>query len=266
MWRVTDPDSEIFLFGTFHVLPPNIEWTSAAFDAAMKGSETTIIEADTSSPLAADAIRNAVGKFGLNPPGVTLTETLGEERAKKFTALATELGAPMSALEPMRPWLALISLTQVVFQQSGFDPTEGVEAAVLEQAALEGDSIDYFETAAEQIELLASLDGDDMLANFDTTIDQFADFDAITARLLEAWRLGDIEGIEEDIINPLRETSPGAYELLFAQRNTSWTNRIEEIMAGKGDYFIAVGAGHLVGDDSVVNMLRTKGYAIERVQ
>ena len=232
----------------------------------MKASETTITEADTTSPEAADAIRTAVGQYGLNPPDVTLTSLLGEKRAEKFTALAEELGAPMAALEPMRPWLALISLTQIVFQKAGFDPTEGVEAAVLEQAALEGDKLAYFETAASQIEALASLDGDDMLANFDTTIDQFAEFDQITARLLEAWRTGDIEGIEEDILAPLREASPGAYEVLFTKRNAAWTAEIEKLMAGEGDYFIAVGAGHLVGAESVVNMLRAKGFAIERVQ
>jgi len=266
MWRVADKDSDIYLFGTFHVLPPNIEWTSAAYEAAMKASETTITEADTTSAEATDAIRSAVGQYGLNPPDVTLTSLLGENRAAKFTALADELGAPMAALEPMRPWLALISLTQIVFQKSGFDPTEGVEAAVLEQAAREGDKLAYLETAASQIKALASLDGDDMLANFDTTIDQFSEFDQITARLLDAWRTGDIEGIEEDILVPLREASPGAYDALFTKRNTAWTALIEEIIAGEGDYFIAVGAGHLVGDESVINMLRAKGLAVERVQ
>ena len=69
-----------------------------------------------------------------------------------------------------------------------------------------------------------------------------------------------------DSINPLRDASPQTYALLFTQRNKGWTEKVEVLMAGEGDYFIAVGAGHLVGDDSVVNMLRAKGYAIERVQ
>ncbi len=266
MWRLADPDTEVTLFGTFHILPAGVEWSSAKYDAAMAAAETTIIETDATSPEAQAAIQDAVGKFGLNPPGVTLSETLGPDRAAQLTARAEELGVPMAALEPMRPWLALISLTQVVFQRAGFDPAEGVEAAVLARAAEEGDAIAYLETAVYQIEALASLDGEDMFANFDTTIDQFAEFDELTARLLEAWRTGDVEGIERDILAPLREVSPGAYGTLFTRRNENWAQEIEALMAGEGDYFIAVGAGHLVGPDSVVAMLRDRGYAVERVQ
>ncbi len=266
MWRLEDDDSEITLFGTFHVLPPNIEWTSSTYDAAMKSAETTIIETDTQSPEAVAEIQAAVAKFGLNPPGVTLSETLGPDRAQQLSALAEELGVPGSALEPMRPWLALVSLTQVVFQRNGFDPAQGVEASVLAQAAEEGDAVDYLETASFQIEALASLDGDEMFANFDTTIDQFAEFDTMTARLLEAWRTGDVEGIERDILAPIREASPGAYATLFTNRNVNWTRKIDSLMAGDGDYFIAVGAGHLVGPDSVVEMLKKEGYAVTRIQ
>ncbi len=266
MWRLADPDSEITLFGTFHILPADVEWTSAKFDAAMAASETTIVETDATSPQAQVEIQEAVAELGLNPPGVTLSQTLGPDRAAALTALAEELGVPLAALEPMRPWLALISLTQVVFQKAGYDPAQGVEAAVLARAAEEGDAVAYLETAAYQIEALASLDGEEMYANFDTTIDQFAEFDALTARLLKAWRTGDVEGIERDILAPLREVSPGAYETLFTRRNRSWTGEIEALMAGEGDYFIAVGAGHLVGPDSVVAMLRDRGYAVERVQ
>ena len=131
---------------------------------------------------------------------------------------------------------------------------------------IEGDEIAYLEDAASQIKTLASLDGDDLFANFDTTIDQFAEFDAITERLLEAWRTGDIEGIERDILAPLREASPGAYDILFTNRNRSWTNNIVSMLSDNKDYFIAVGAGHLVGEDSVVDLLSNQGLVVERVQ
>lgn len=266
MWRLADSDSEIFLFGTFHVLPPNVEWTSTSYNDAMVSSENTIVEADISSPEAIAAIQSAVAQHGLNPPGVTLTSVLGAERAAELETFATELGVPFAALEPMRPWLALISLTQVIFQQSGFDPSQGVETAVLAQATAEGDQVSYLETATSQIEVLASLDGEDMLANFDTTFEQFEEFDDITQRLLDAWRTGDVEGLENDILKPLREISPGAYDKLFTKRNITWTGQIEELLAGEGDYFIAVGAGHLVGEDSVVDMLRKNGVTVDRVQ
>ena len=135
LWRVSDADSDVYLFGTFHVLPPNVVWRSSALESAMTDAEITIVEADTQSTEALDAIRTAVVQYGLNPEGVTLTSIVGADRAARLAMIADEVGAPMAALEPMRPWLALISLTQAVFQRSGFDPSEGVEMHILEQAA-----------------------------------------------------------------------------------------------------------------------------------
>lgn len=123
-----------------------------------------------------------------------------------------------------------------------------------------------WKTAVLQIKALASLDGDEMFANFDTTIDQFSDFEAYIARLLNAWRTGDLEVIGKHILASLRDTSPSAFSVLITKRNAKWSDHIDNLMAGAGDYFIAVGAGHLVGEDSVVDMLRAKGHEVKRVQ
>ena len=95
---------------------------------------------------------------------------MAKKRAKRIRALAEQYNVPMAALEPMRPWLATLTLTQRAFHTVGFDASAGVEAAVLSQAAAEGDAIAHLETAAFQIEALASLDGADMIGNFDASI------------------------------------------------------------------------------------------------
>ena len=79
MWRVSDTDTTIFLFGAFHLLPPELTWRTKAYDEAMARSATTITEADTSSAAAIDTIRTAVQTHGLNPAGVTLSETVGKK-------------------------------------------------------------------------------------------------------------------------------------------------------------------------------------------
>ena len=266
MWRIDDEDSTIYLFGTFHLLPPGLEWRTAAFDAAMRETQKTITETDTTSPQAVEEIQTAVQRLGFNPPDVTLSSILGDDRAKRFAQLAEDLGVPMEALEPMRPWLAQLSLTQVVFQRAGLDPRQGVEAAVLAQAAAERDVVEYLETATFQIETLASLDGEDLYANFDATVEQFEEFDALTQRLLDAWRTGDIEGIERDILAALREQSPSAFDKIFAARNRIWAEIIDQELDGADNTFIAVGAGHLAGEDSVLDYLRQRGHAATRVQ
>lgn len=266
LWRVQDADSDLYLFGTFHLLPAGVEWGSATYDEAMKRASTTITEADTTSPEALAEVERAVIELGLNPPGVTLTETLGPERAAQLRALTEEVGAQMAALEPMRPWLAMITVAHIAYMQAGFDGSLGVEATLLEQAAAEGDALSYLETAREQVEMLASLGDEEMFADFDTTMEQFANFEAFSSEFVEAWRTGDLEALERIALDTLRDSSRNLYEVLIVNRNASWTRQIEELLAGEGTYFIAVGVGHLVGDESVVDMLRRNGFEVTRVQ
>lgn len=266
LWRVSDSDTTLYLFGALHLLPPALEWRSTAYDQAMARATITITEADTKSASAIEAITTAVQRYGLNPPGVTLSETIGDKRTKKLRAVAEQLSVPMAALEPMRPWLATLTLTQRAFQNLGFDESAGVEAAVLSQAAMEGDAIAHLETAAFQIETLASLTGEDILADFDSSLDQLKDFQQITERMVIAWRTGDEKALEKDILTPLRKASPAAYAIIFDQRNANWVTQIDGLMDGDGDYFMAVGAGHLIGENGVVDLLKKRGYRIERVQ
>ncbi|MEM8772813.1 MAG: TraB/GumN family protein [Pseudomonadota bacterium] len=266
MWKMTDEDSTVYLFGTFHILPPNVEWQTDAYAAAMAEAETTITEADTNSPEAQAALAQAVQQYGLNPPGTTLSSILGEERAAEFAKAADNLGVPMQVFEAQRPWLASLTLSVLALQKAGFDPNAGVEPLLLAQANAEGDKIDHFETGVEQIEILASLDEDEMLANFDASLDQFVEFETLMGNMLDAWRTGDVKGLEEDINGQLRDEAPDAFQKLLVDRNENWVVEIKNIMAGQGDYFIAVGAGHLVGEDSVIDMLNEEGFKVKRVQ
>lgn len=266
MWRLSDSDSEITLFGTFHVLPAELQWQTPAFDTAMAGSATTITEADISSPEAQAAMGALVQQYGLNPQGVTLSSLIGAERFAELSAVATGLGIPPQALEAQRPWLAMISLTAVAMQKEGFAQATGAEAVIEARADAEGDAIGHLETAEYQISQFASIPDDDILGNFDQTLEQIADLPTYLGQMLEAWSTGDVDALDQGFFAPMKLEAPAAYEALLITRNENWVEKIDDLMAGEGDYFIAVGAGHLVGEDSVVMMLRDRGYTVTRIQ
>jgi uncharacterized protein len=272
MWQITDDDSNVVLFGTFHLLPPGTDWRTPAFDAAMASTATTMVEADVLSPEAQAKLVPLIQQHGLNPPGVTLSGILGEERAAQFAAVAKELNLPMEALDAMRPWLAMLTVTQTAYMKAGFDPSKGVEVVVLARAKEEGDTIGYLETAESQIIALASLDEAEMLKSMDVSmeeleaVEEIEKFVAEIREMLEAWRTGDVDEMERKVISDIRTEAPKAFELLFVERNRNWVEQIKTIMAGEGTYFIAVGAGHLVGEDSVIDMLGKAGYEPKRIQ
>lgn len=266
MWAVSDADSTIYLFGTFHILPATMRWTTPAFDAAMKATPTTMTEVDTTSAAAQAEMARLVQELGLNPPGVTLSSTLGAARAARFAKVVGKYDGSMAAFEPLRPWLAMISLSVLIMQKEGFNAESGAEATILSRAGAQGDKVAHLETGEYQIRALASLDENEILADFDASLDQYEAFDDYTKRILKAWRTGDIAAIETEMLTPMRMTAPGAYKILLVDRNRNWLAEIETMMKGADDVFIAVGAGHLIGDEGVVDMLTEKGYAVTRVQ
>ena len=146
MWEIKDENSTLYVLGTFHILPADLEWKTPVFEAAMADAENTITEADTSSPAATLAVQRAVGELGINPKGTTLSSILGTERHARFAAMSEKFGIPASALETFKPWLAVITVSVTALQSYGYDPASGVDSLVIEQATAEGDTLSYFET------------------------------------------------------------------------------------------------------------------------
>jgi len=266
MWAVADADSTIYLFGTFHILPAGTNWTTPAFEKAMMETPVTLTEVDTASPQSQKTMSALVTELGFNPPGVTLTALLGPVRAVRFSAVAERYGLSMAAFEPMKPWLAMITLSVAIMQKEGFDAKSGAEETVLARAGTQGDRIDHLESAEFQIRALASLNEAEILSDFDSSLPEYEDFDGYAARVLGAWSTGDVRTLEKETLKDMREKAPDAFRILIKDRNAAWVKEIETMMAGDEDYFIAVGAGHLIGDGGVVDMLRKDGFKVERVQ
>lgn len=266
MWRISDDDSEIFLFGTFHLLPEGVQWESPLMIEAMAKTEHTITEADTQSAEAAAQIQQLVAKEGVNPPGVTLSSVIGADAMAQVKAAADVAGVPVITLEPLRPWLATMVISLSFFTKAEYDPSKGVEHFVLKRAKDENDALSYLETPLEQIVALTSLDDGDAFADFDESMVSLESFKSEMNTKLEAWRSGNVEAMNVEFIEETREASPAVYKALFVERNKKWVAKIRELLAGEGGYFIAVGAGHLVGDESVVKMLKESGVWVQRVQ
>ena len=84
--------------------------------------------------------------------------------------------------------------------------------------------------------------------------------------MVDQWARGDIAAMEQLFVTEMRDASPDLYAALLPNRNANWVGQIEAMLKGKGTIFIAVGAGHLIGEDSVQAMLKAKGIESVRVQ
>lgn len=263
LWVIKDSDSTLYLFGSVHVLRPETTWASPRVDAAFDSASTIWFE--ISNPDDQAALMPLIQQHGLSPDR-PLSSLLTAEEVAQLDVAAGAIGGNAAQLDPMRPWLAALSLSVAPLVKAGYDPTSGVEMALMARAKAAGKPIDAFETVDKQVSILAGLPEDIQLAFLRETLKDFDEAVTLLDGMVEAWAKGDVEALDELVVEDMKADSPALYQTLLVDRNTDWANQIQTILEGSGTGFIAVGAAHLAGEDSVQAILEQRGVEVDRVQ
>jgi uncharacterized protein YbaP (TraB family) len=263
LWHLSDEDSDIYILGTIHILPPELEWRNARIDEAFASADTVYFETPTDEA-AQQAMQPLVMQLGLNYDGRTLSSMLDEETYVKFQRVAGSLGLPAANLEPFKPWLASLTVSVTYIISLGHDPSAGVEQVLSAEAVTAGQDIGFFETPEQQLHFFADMPEDVQVDALSLGLDQIEDGTVadMMAHMDQSWVSGDIAAMNSLMNDEMRDKTPEFYQALIVDRNRDWVGQVEEILAGSGTAFIAVGAGHLAGDDSLIGMLRERGLEV----
>jgi uncharacterized protein YbaP (TraB family) len=261
LWAIRDADSTIYLFGTVHVLRPTTAWGSAKVDAAFAGADDIWFE--ISNPDDQAAIIPLVQQHGISPDR-PLSSLLTAEELTALGAAAAGAGLTAAQMDIFRPWLAGLTLSVAPLIKAGYDPQSGVEMILKARADAAGKPVHGFETIDKQVGILAGMSEADQLSFLRSTLEAYDDATAELDAMVNAWATGDVATLETVSVDEMREESPAVYQALLVQRNTDWAGQIQTLLAGSGTAFIAVGAAHLVGDDSVQEILADRGVAVTR--
>lgn len=264
IWHLSDADSDIYLFGTFHLLPPSLNWETDELRANLASADALYLEADVQGPEAQARLQALVVQLGLNPQGVTLSSMLDAEAIALLANVAPSVGASPQMFEPMRPWLAQIILSVAQMQALGLDPEAGAETSLLAAVAGSGIEIGYFETTEQQIRAIADLPDEVQIRGFAEGLREMERTPAMLDEMVRAWASGDVETIDRIVNEDMREQTPEMYEALIVRRNRNWIPQILTLLDGEGTVFIAVGAAHMTGENGVVELLRESGITVDR--
>ncbi len=266
MWRVTDADSEFILLGTFHILPPELQWRGAALNDAFRRADVVYFEIEADAPGAQTTTVRIMMTQGFNPPGTLLSDMLEPDDARKLQEISKSLKLNFAAINPMRPWQAFLTLSVQLIVQQGFAPGSGVDNVLLAEARTLGKEVRFFETLGQQLELFTGLGPETEKALLVLTINDWDEEVAAFDRLFIAWRTGDADFIDEEMNTSMHQKVPEVFQRLIVERNKAWAAEIAHVMKdGGGNGFIAVGAGHLVGGDySVPALLAAEGFDVSR--
>lgn len=263
LWVIRDADSTIYLFGTVHVLRPTTAWASDRVDAAFASADTIYFE--ITNPDDQAAVIPLIQQYGLSPDR-PLSSMLTADELAALDAAAKEIGGSAAAFDVFRPWLAGLTLSMAPLVKAGYDPASGVELVLRAQAQAAGKPIKGLETLEQQIQILAGFPEEGQLAFLRQTLESFQTATTDLDALVTAWSSGDVDAITRLGVDEMKQSSEVVYDAMLTRRNTNWAGQIETLLEGSGTVFIAVGAAHLAGDDSVQAILARDGVRAERVQ
>ncbi|WP_191229032.1 TraB/GumN family protein [Aurantiacibacter xanthus] len=258
LWKLADEDTTIYLFGTVHALPSDVQWYDGRVAAAFEASDELVTEIAMDDQL---ALTQALTGSAMLTDGQNLRDLMTPEDRKQYEQAMIDLGLPPGALDPVEPWYAAMNLSVLPLVQSGIDPAAGVDMVLTRAGA--NKRKDALETLEEQVALFDDMPVADQLTFLDATVEAVPDAARNLRELIDRWVVGDAVGLAAKMNEGLED--PALYQRLLIDRNRNWAGWIEHRLAEPGTVFIAVGAGHLAGDGSVQEQLAKRGYKVERV-
>jgi len=264
LWAVADADTTVYLFGTIHLLPEKYHWRTPAFDQAVDGSQELVVETivDEKNPQKMmSALAGLAFSKGLPP----IADRVPPAKRPALEDAIRKSGIPRPAFDQMETWAAAFMLLGNQFKDVGLKGEEGVERVLRDNFSSKGKPVGELETNVEQLGFFDKLPESAQRDLLEGAIDQPANFKDEFDQMLGAWSRGDVSAIARSFNRDL-SASPDLKEALIARRNANWSRWIEQRMAQPGAIMIAVGAGHLAGKDSVIDMLKKGGYHVRRLQ
>lgn len=263
LWSLADADSRVTLLGSVHLLAATDYPLAAASEAAYRDADVVAFEIDLAT---ADAEALALfPRYALYGPDRTLRDALPDSLFLALDARLQAVGQRAADLDPFRPWAVGFYLAQLDGTPDGLDPMLGVDRHFYDRAVSDGRPTVALEGIADQFEALSGTPEADQVAQLARVLGDATSLRAEMLETLALWRAGDADGIAR-LLKTETAAEPAAYKRLLLVRNRAWVAQIEALLARTDeDVLVVVGAAHLVGPESVVDLLRARGHTVHRL-
>jgi uncharacterized protein YbaP (TraB family) len=266
LWKVSDADNAIYLMGSFHLLKAEDYPLAPSAYAALEDSAKVVFElspAEMNDP----SLGQRMAQAAMRTDGQTLQQSLPAETWASLETYAAKRGLPIANLQGFKGWFVslLISITEM--QLAGLNPEFGLDKHFAERAVAAGKQVEGLETGDQQIALFNGMTDAQQLQALQETLDGLDGMEAEIATMHALWRSGDADGLYAATGAEMKAEYPDLYQRVNADRNLAWLPRLQAMLDDSdGDNtLVVVGALHLLEQDGVVELLRAKGYTVERL-
>ncbi|WP_311269686.1 TraB/GumN family protein [Sphingobium sp. WCS2017Hpa-17] len=263
LWQVKDADTTIYLFGTVHVMKPDIDWFHGDIKRAFDRSDTLVLE--IIEPDDPNAIAGTMATLALAKDGVKLSDRLTPEARTKYQAAMAANSLPWQTFDMFNPWMSGMALSVAPLEKLGYKNDLGAEKILRSAATGAGKKVEALETVEQQVGFFAGLSMEQQLQFLNATVDGLPDMEKEFGDLLRYWQAGQPDKLAASM-NESLEATPELAQVLLTGRNANWAKWIKARLGQPGTVFVAVGAGHLAGRGSVQDQLKALGVQTKRLK
>ncbi len=261
LWVIRDADSTIYLYGAIHMLKDGTAWGSDKVDAAFDSASNVWFE--VTNPDDQSALGPLFQQYAMSPDKPLSSWLTPQEQATLDTAVRA-VGMSPAQIDPARPWFAALTIATGPLTAAGFSPENSVELNLRARALAAGKSIHGLETLDQQVGGLARMSDEGQMIYLRSYLSTYATAADQMQRAVAGWSTGDTTAMDRFAFENGRAISEEVHQIFLAKRNADWADQIEGLLKGSGVSFIAVGAAHLAGDDSLQALLAAKGITVTR--
>jgi uncharacterized protein len=257
LWEIHGKHNTVYLLGSIHVLRPT-DYPLAPVVLEAYGNAKSLLMEVNLEEIGSEQLQAEMLSSATLPEGKTLPDILGKQRYGHADELAREVGVELSLFDQYAPWFAAEAISQLQLTQLGFQPEAGIEMYFMEKARSDGKSVAGLETAHDQILLFQNMPMDTQAAYLVSSLEQAHDLPKEVDSMVHAWQRGDTQWFESEMQSEFGK-DPRLYQSVLGARNRKWLPKIEALLNDDKNYLVIVGTGHLIGQGSVIDLLKKDG-------
>lgn len=267
LWKVSDADNSLYMLGSFHLLKDSDYPLAKSTDAAFEDAEQLVFEISPEE-MNNPALGQKMAQAAMRTDGKTLQQSMSEATWKQLEAFAAERKLPIANFQGFEPWFVTLIMSVTEMQKIGLNPELGLDKHFMNRAAKAGKPAKGLETGESQIAVLDGMSAKLQEQSLQDLLDDAGNMKTEIDKMHDIWRKGDDKGLFDLMTREMVEKYPELYQSINVDRNKAWLPKLDALLKDndKDDVLVVVGALHLLGKDGVVEMLKDKGYQVERMK
>lgn len=263
VWKVSKGSDHLYLGGTVHLLPVSEFPLPAEFELAYQQADTLVLEAKMPDPTDQQATMAMLQKLSYGADE-KLSKKISPKLFQQLDVYLQGFGIKAEQLDGFKPGFVAVQTTMLEMHKAKL-AGEGVDAYFAKKALTDNKPQQYLETLDFQLALMANIGVGQEEQFIQLMLEKNPQLVKLMQQSITAWRQGDLTLLDTLLLQDSKKEDPVTYQQMFTQRNLDWIPKIAAMFGNPNRELVLVGAGHLPGEDGVLQLLKAAGYTIEQL-